>query len=376
MELERERIVARLAQYVNLPSGSYDLPGLAAFTVQVESDMRALGFAVTRHGAPGVGDTLECVYGDGEDTLLLLGHMDTVFPRAESQPFCDLGGDEVTGSGVMDMKGGLLIMQTALSDVLPQLPESARVVCVLNADEEIGSGTSSALITEWAKKSFACLVFEPMRESGALVRQRKGVISFRVRCTGIRGHAGSAYLRSASAIQQLCAVIGELYALRDDARQISVNVGVISGGTAENVVCDEATALAEVRFYNPAYGEEILGKLRAICEKPGVPGTATELTVNASHPPFMATEKSLRLLALAQEVAREQGIELPAEDTGGAGDVSFASLAGVAALDGLGLLGFGAHTTKERGELSSFAQNAKLSAALMRALIDNPDAVR
>ena len=376
MELERERIVARLAQYVNLPSGSYDLPGLAAFTAQVESDMCALGFAVTRHSAPGVGDTLECVYGDGEDTLLLLGHTDTVFPRAESQPFCDLGGDEVTGSGVMDMKGGLLIMQTALADVLPDLPKTARVVCVLNADEEIGSGTSSALITELAKKSFACLVFEPMRESGALVYQRKGVISFRVRCTGIRGHAGSAYLRSASAIQQLCAVISELYALRDDARQISVNVGVISGGTAENVVCDEATALAEVRFYNPAYGEEILGKLHAICEKPGVPGTATELTVNASHPPFMATEKSLRLLALAQEVAREQGIELPAEDTGGAGDVSFASLAGVAALDGLGLRGFGAHTTKERGVLSSFAQNAKLSAALMRALIDNPDAVR
>lgn len=376
MELERERIVARLAQYVNLPSGSYDLPGLAAFTAQVESDMCALGFAVTRHSAPGVGDTLECVYGDGEDTLLLLGHMDTVFPRAESQPFCDLGGDEVTGSGVMDMKGGLLIMQTALADVLPDLPKTARVVCVLNADEEIGSGTSSALIAAWAKKSFACLTFEPMRESGALVRQRKGVISFRVRCTGIRGHAGSAYLRSASAIQQLCAVVGELYALRDDARQISVNVGVISGGTAENVVCDEASALAEVRFYNPAYGEEVLGKLHAICEKPGLPGTATELTVNASHPPFMATEKSLRLLALAQEVAREQGIELPAEDTGGAGDVSFASLAGVAALDGLGLRGFGAHTTKERGVLSSFAQNAKLSAALMRALIDNPDAVR
>lgn len=376
MEIEREQIVARLAQYVNLPSGSHDLPGLAAFTAQVEADMRALGFKVTRHSAPGVGDALECVYGDGEDTLLLLGHMDTVFPRAESQPFCDLGGDEVSGSGVMDMKGGLLIMQTALADVLPDLPKTARVVCVLNADEEIGSGTSSALIAAWAKKSFACLTFEPMRESGALVRQRKGVISFRVRCTGIRGHAGSAYLRSASAIQQLCAVVGELYALRDDARQISVNVGVISGGTAENVVCDEATALAEVRFYNPAYGEEVLGKLHAICEKPGVPGTATELTVNASHPPFMATEKSLRLLALAQEVAREQGIELPAEDTGGAGDVSFASLAGVAALDGLGLRGFGAHTTKERGVLSSFAQNAKLSAALMRALIDNPDAVR
>ena len=215
-----------------------------------------------------------------------------------------------------------------------------------------------------------------MRESGALVRQRKGVISFRVRCTGIRGHAGSAYLRCASAIQQLCAVVGKLYALRDDARQISVNIGVISGGTAENVICDEASALAEVRFFNPEYGEEILGKIKEICAEPGIAGTTTELVVNASHPPFMATDRSLRLLALAQEIAREQGFELPAEDTGGAGDVSFASLAGVAALDGLGLRGFGAHTTKECGVLSSFAQNAKLSAALMRALLDNPDAVR
>ena len=107
-----------------------------------------------------------------------------------------------------------------------------------------------------------------------------------------------------------------------------------------------------------------------------MPGTTTELTVNASHPPFMAPEKSLRLLALAQQIAQEQGFELPAEDTGGAGDVSFASLAGVAALDGLGLRGFGAHTTKERGMLSSFAQNARLSAALMRALLEHPDAVR
>ena len=100
----------KLEQYVNMPSGSADLEGLAAFVSVAEKDMQALGFTVTRHPMAGRGDALECVYGDGEDTLLLIGHMDTVFAREENQPFA-VDGDRLTGSGVMDMKGGVLVMQ-------------------------------------------------------------------------------------------------------------------------------------------------------------------------------------------------------------------------------------------------------------------------
>lgn len=100
----------KLEQYVNMPSGSADLEGLTAFVPVVEKDMQALGFTVTRHPMAGRGDALECVYGDGEDTLLLIGHMDTVFAREENQPFA-VDGDRLTGSGVMDMKGGVLIMR-------------------------------------------------------------------------------------------------------------------------------------------------------------------------------------------------------------------------------------------------------------------------
>lgn len=125
----------KLEQYVNMPSGSADLEGLAAFVSVVEKDMQALGFTVTRHPMAGRGDALECVYGDGEDTLLLIGHMDTVFAREENQPFA-VDGDRLTGSGVMDMKGGVLIMQAALAEVLPAMPKRMRVGC----DSQRGRG--------------------------------------------------------------------------------------------------------------------------------------------------------------------------------------------------------------------------------------------
>jgi glutamate carboxypeptidase len=281
--------------------------------------------------------------------------------------------DTVSGSGVMDMKGGLLIMQEALRRFLPGLPEDGRIVCVLNGDEEIGAGFSSSLISSCAKDAFACLCYEPMRESGALVRSRKGVISFTVRCTGIGGHAGAAYLTSASAIQQLCAVASSLYTMRDDARNVSINIGVISGGTASNVVCDEASLEGEVRYYDPALTETLLSRLNDLCAAEGVPGTNTELTVHAAHPPFEANEKSGNLLALAQKIGAEMGMELPAEDTGGAGDVAYASIAGAAALDGLGLHGRGMHTLQETGTVSSFMRNVKLSAALMEAVFKHPE---
>ena len=308
----------KLEQYVNMSSGSADLEGLAAFVSGVEKDMQALGFTVTRHPMARRGDALECVYGDGEDTLLLIGHMDTVFAREENQPFA-VDGDRLTGSGVMDMKGGVLIMQAALAEVLPAMPKRMRVVAILSADEEIGSEGCSGVITKWTKQAFACLSFEPMRPGNTLVRQRKGVTAFQIACTGIRGHAGANYLKCASAIQQLCAVVNELYMLRDDEKLLSINVGVIHGGTAENVVCDEATLRAEVRSFDPAAIDAAWAKIEAICAKPGIPGTTTTLKKIAAHPPFHANEKSAKLLELVYAQAQALGMTVAAEDTGGAG---------------------------------------------------------
>ena len=267
-------------------------------------------------------------------------------------------------------------LEAALAEVLPTMPKRMRVVAILSADEEIGSEGCSGVITKWAKQAFASLSFEPMRPGNTLVRQRKGVTAFQIACTGIRGHAGANYLKCASAIQQLCAVVNELYMLRDDEKLFSVNVGVIHGGTAENVVCDEATLRAEVRSFDPAAIDAAWAKIEAICAKPGIPGTTTTLKKSAAHPPFHANEKSAKLLELVYAQAQALGMIVAAEDTGGAGDVAFAAMEGLAALDGFGLLGENAHTTKECGSLASFERNVKLSAAVMRALFANPELVR
>lgn len=371
MRVTREEALQKLESYVNMPSGSQDQEGVDAFVRRVQSDFEELGMKVVR----GAGNTLECTAGVGENELLLMGHMDTVFARAENWPF-RVEGDRAYGPGCMDMKGGLLVMYYALREIIPQIPANARVVCVLNSDEEIGSGASAALIEAHARKAFAALSYEPLRSSGALVSQRKGVISFEICCTGKSGHAGSAYLQGASAIQQLCSVVNDLYTIRDDARDISINIGTIGGGTAKNIIADEARASGEIRFYDPAYTEELLGRLKAICEKPGVTGTHTILKTRASHPPFKANEKSARLLGLAQEIGRKQGRDIPSESTGGAGDIAFAGLQGIASLDGLGIGGEGAHTKDECAYLDSFLPQIELSAALIQRLLENPNCVR
>ncbi len=364
----------KLEQYVNLPSGSHDRADVNAFADAVQADFEALGMEVIRHHDDSVGDTLECRAGTGEHTLLLLGHMDTVFAHAESWPF-RLEGDKAFGPGAMDMKGGLLVMYFALKEVLPFLPRDTKIICVLNADEEIGSQSSHALMEAHAKQAFAALSFEPARPSGALVAQRKGVISFRIHCTGQRGHAGSAYLECGSAIEQICRVVNALYTLRDDARSISINVGRIEGGSRENIIADEANASCELRFFDPGYQEELLTRVREICARPGIKGTTTELYVGASHPPFKANEKSARLLEIMKQIALAQGRCVTAESTGGAGDIAFAGLQGIAALDGLGIAGFHAHAKAEYALMSSLLPNAQLAADLMKSLLQRPEQV-
>ena len=288
---------------VNTESGTTQIDGVNAVCSILRREMENAGIHTRVRAIQNSGDMLigEWNPGSAKAPLLLIGHMDTVFAREENQPFA-VDGDRLTGSGVMDMKGGVLIMQAALAEVLPTMPKRMRVVAILSADEEIGSEGCSGVITKWAKQAFACLSFEPMRPGNTLVRQRKGVTAFQIACTGIRGHAGANYLKCASAIQQLCAVVNELYMLRDDEKLLSINVGVIHGGTAENVVCDEATLRAEVRSFDPAAIDAAWAKIEAICAKPGIPGTTTMLKKIAAHPPFHANEKSAKLLELAPNI--------------------------------------------------------------------------
>lgn len=372
MKVTTQEALEKLEEYVNLPSGSFDRADVNAFGMQVQQDFEALGMQVTRHDGGVVGDTLECTYGEGKHKILLMGHMDTVFPQEEAWPMY-IEGDRAYGPGTMDMKGGLLVMYFALREVLPALPSEVKVVCLLNADEEIGSETSRELISRHAKTAVAALSFEPARPSGAFVGGRKGVISFTVTCKGQRGHSGSAYLHCASAIQQLCCVVNALYTLRDDTRDISINVGTIHGGVGENIIADEATAQVEMRYFNPNYKEELVARVREICAQPGIAGTTTTVEMGANHPPFMAGERSEHLLNVVKQIGQAQGRVITAERTGGAGDISFAALEGTAALDGLGLLGDGAHSKQEYAQIASFLPAIALAVETIQTIAKAPE---
>ena len=161
-------VLETLKTYVNLPSGSYDKHLCARMAEQLTCDLQALGMQVTAHEGKRFGPTLVAKWGSGPRQLMLMGHYDTVFPENISQPFQLVDEQRATGSGIVDMKGGLAIMVHALKEVLPQVDGTKfSVVCVLNADEEVGTGESRGHIVENARQSFAALSFEPGHGAGS-----------------------------------------------------------------------------------------------------------------------------------------------------------------------------------------------------------------
>ncbi len=361
--------IKTLEAYVNQPSGSHDRADVTAMAALIAADFESLGFTVERHEFEATGPALVCRIGRGERQLMLMGHMDTVFPHDVSVPFQDNGDGTASGSGIIDMKGGIVVMLYALREALPQLDlDRIRLCAVINPDEEIGSPSSHDLLLRTAQESFAALSFEPAGD-GRLTCARKGVTNVTIACKGIPGHAGAQYTRCASAIQALCAHITNLYTLRDDKREISFNAGVISGGTAENVVAPEAKCRCEFRYFDQSLKAVLSEKILAICAQEPVPGVTTTVTFGSSHPAIDLNEKSQVLLDAALAIADEQGRALHHERTGGAGDIAIVGQAGIGVLDGLGLQGQKMHTIKEWANIALIPQQIELAARLMVQLL-------
>lgn len=359
-----------LEKYVMMPSGTFDIDDVNAVAEIIADDIQALGFTLNMHKSEGKSTIIEATYGHGPRRIMLMGHMDTVFPRSDFVPF-SIDGDTAYGSGVMDMKGGIVIMLCALEKVLKDIDTAKYTLQILiNPDEEIGSPSSHETIYRNAQNAYACLSFEPARPDGALVCERKGVTSFLLKCRGVRGHAGMAYLSCHSAIQELCHRIERIYALRDDSRDISINIGVITGGTAENVVADYAEAKGEFRYFDMAFKPEIEKAITAICAEPGVEGCSTELSFGASHPAAKMTDGSRRLFDMASAIAHDLGGEAHLERTGGAGDISIAALAGAPVLDGLGMEGAGAHTRGESARIDRIPYRIEMAARLIKRVAE------
>lgn len=356
-----------LKTYIDMPSGSLDKEDVEALAAIIEQDFLSLGFKVEKRLGQTCGPTLVCTIGQGQRQLMLMGHMDTVFPKVRHIPLTRVGDNLYKGSGIVDMKGGIVVMLYALKSILPGLDLTQhKIVAVINPDEEIGSPESGSAILETAKASFAALSFENAGKNNMLTCARKGVTSAFITCVGIPGHAGSEYKKCASAIQALCAQITKLYTLRDDAQDISFNAGLITGGTAENVVAPEASCKCEFRYFDQRLKQTLIDKITALCADEPVKGVTTTVTFGSSHPAIDINKKSQKLFDMASALAKAQGRTFHYERTGGAGDIAIAGLAGIPVLDGLGLNGGGAHTKEEYADLTHLDAQIDLGAQMIQ----------
>jgi glutamate carboxypeptidase len=320
-------------------------------------------------GHNGCGDHLiaRSSWGQNEPGILVLSHLDTVHPIGfiERLPF-KVDGDSAFGPGIYDMKGGAYLAYHAFRQVCADSTRSPLGVTQLFvSDEEIGSPTSRALIEAEGRKAKYVLVTEPARDGGKIVTGRKGVARFEVFIKGVPAHAGSKPEDGRSAIRELGNVIQALEAMNDPTRGITVNVGVVRGGTKPNVIAEEAYAEVDLRVPKITDADEIVPKILGL--KSRTEGVSVMVTGELNRPPYEKSNAGAALYEHAKTLAAEIGFELVDTSTGGGSDGNFTA-PHTATLDGLGVDGKGAHTHYEQIYISSIEPRARLLHRLYQTL--------
>jgi glutamate carboxypeptidase len=363
---EREtEMLALLERLVNTDSGTYLREGVNQLADIIDPKLRELGFAVERLSQVDFGDHLLARKGGSSPKgLLCVGHMDTVFPEGEAKrrPF-RIEGDKGYGPGVIDMKGGIVVLLyslQALMEATPDLYRSLDLVVLLNSDEEIGSPTSTPYIVQEAKAADTVCVFEPARPRGQVVIKRKGVGKYCLTVYGKAAHAGAQPELGISAIEELAHTILDLHALNDFEDGLTVNVGIIRGGTRSNIIAEQAYAEIDVRAVDQAQIDRAQRELDRICH-PRREGVRMELTGGITFPPMLKTERSLELLRLLQETAGEVGVDIDEIFTGGGSDGNHTSHY-APTIDGLGPQGTGAHGLDEALIVPTLLERSKVFA--------------
>jgi glutamate carboxypeptidase len=320
-------------------------------------------------GRSGCGDHLVARSSWGQDApgILVLSHLDTVHPLGfiARLPF-RIEGDSAFGPGIYDMKGGAYLAYHAFQQICTGAERSPLGVTQLYvSDEEIGSPTSRALIEAEGRKAKYVLVTEPARDGGKIVTGRKGVARFEIFIKGVPAHAGTRPEDGRSAIRELGNIIQTLEAMNDIKRGVTVNVGVVGGGTKPNVIAEEAYAKVDMRVPTLADADELVPKILNL--KSRTEGVSVRVVGELNRPPYEKGNAGAALYQHAKTLAAEIGFDLVDTATGGGSDGNFTA-AHTATLDGLGVDGKGAHTHYEQMYISSIEPRARLLHRLYQTL--------
>ena len=370
--IDPDEILEAILGWVRIESPSHDAEAVNRMADHVESAMRPLTGRVERTpGRDGYGDVLSVrsEWGGDGPGILVLSHLDTVHPAGSIDDVLRVRreGDRVYGPGIYDMKGGACLAWYAFRHLVRAGRETPLPITFLFVpEEEVGSPTSRALIEEAARAARYVLVTEPARDGGRIVTARKGVAIFEMTATGRPSHAGVRHEDGRSAIREMARQILRLEDMTDYARGVTVNVGVVAGGTGSNVVPAECRAEIDVRVPNPEVGEEMCARVLGLAAFD--PDVTVEVRGGMNRPPYEKGEGIEALFEHARGLAAEIGFALGDVKTGGGSDGNFTAALGVPTLDGLGVDGDGAHGHDEHLLFSSLEPRAKLLLRLFETL--------
>lgn len=367
-----QHILDAIQVWVETESPTYHPAGVNVMMDLVEQEVQGLPVVVERlSGRDGLGDilVLRAGPGNGEDAILLMSHLDTVHPvgTLEAELPLRIEGNRLYGPGVFDMKASAYIALRAFKQVVFDGKLKRPLVFLFTPDEEIGSPTTRELIETLAQKASCALVTEPGREGGKVVTARKGVGRFEVTIEGRASHSGTRPQDGISAIREAARQILDIEAMTDFSRGVTTNVGMITGGSAVNVVPQYCQFTVDLRVVSSEDGDVFERKLLTL--QPHDPNVRLSVIGGMNRPPFERSEGVAKLFEIVREIGAELGQtigEMPR--TGGGSDGNFTAALGIPTIDGLGVDGEGAHTLQEYIELSSVEPRRLLLIRLLERL--------
>jgi len=357
-----------LRELVQQESPSEDREAVNAAVDLVELWSRNMGGRARRHKQRQFGDVLELRFGPPRSPrkpVVLLGHLDTVWPLGtlKTMPWRNAEG-RLWGPGVLDMKAGVVMALTAIQ-TLQQLKLARPVILLLNSDEEVGSTISRPITEKLAQESSAVLVLEPA-QGLAYKTARKGVGQYNVQVTGVGAHSGVDFERGHSAVLELAKLIQTISGFTNLERKLTVNCGVIAGGTRSNVVPSLASTEVDVRIAkasDAAYVDRLFRSLRV-----SDPHCKLTITGGINRPPMERKPGTVALFKKARSLAAELGFALEEASTGGGSDGNFTAALGVPTLDGMGAVGDGAHAAHESIVIEHLVPRTALLAAMIAGI--------
>jgi len=357
-----------LYELVLQESPSEDPPAVNAAMGLAERWGRQLGARAKRHKQREFGDVLELRFGPSRSTrkpVLLLGHLDTVWPMGTlaNMPWREAEG-RYWGPGVLDMKAGVVMALAAIS-TLREMKSTRPVTLLLNSDEEVGSPISRPITERLALESAVVFVLEPAQGLGYKTA-RKGVGQYHVQVTGVGAHSGVDFERGHSAVLELAKLVQTISSFTNLQRKLTVNCGVVAGGTRSNVVASSAYAEVDVRIAKASDAPYVEKLFRGL--KVSDPDCKLTITGGINRPPMERKAGTIALFKKAHALAAELGFVLDEAATGGGSDGNFTAALGVPTLDGMGAVGDGAHAAHESVVIEHVVPRTALMAAMIASV--------